>query len=100
MEAAYCNPTVGNCAVATGRVVYVERIDPDGDGDAHLVLLGNRGITAAGVSVIDVERGLRPQPLPALGTVVSAAGPVFRGSYGQRQIQATELNLPDREPAG
>jgi hypothetical protein len=43
------------------------------------------------LSVIDVERSLRPHPLPKVGDRVSAAGPVYRGSYGQRQIQATAV---------
>jgi hypothetical protein len=45
------------------------------------------------VAVIDVERELRPHPLPSPGMVVSAAGPVYEGSERQRQIQATELNV-------
>ena len=75
--------------------MYVERIDPDGDGDAHFVLLSPQGVTSPGISVIDVERDLRPHPLPGVGDLVSAAGPVYRGSYGQRQIQATELHTAD-----
>jgi hypothetical protein len=90
---AECYPGASNCESATGRIIYVERVDPDGDGDAHLVLVGRDGITAPGVSVIDVERSLRPHPLPGPGDLVTAAGPVYTGSYGQRQIQATELRF-------
>jgi hypothetical protein len=46
--------------------------------------------------VIDVERELRPRRLPRAGELVSAAGPVFGGSHGQRQIQATELHYQRR----
>jgi hypothetical protein len=53
-------------------------------------------VTAPGISVIDVSRGLRPDPLPRFGDLVSAAGPVYRGSYGQRQIEATEFHLSRR----
>jgi hypothetical protein len=49
-------------------------------------------VTARGISVIDVRRELRPRRLPRLGDLVSAAGPVFTGSYGQRQIEATEVH--------
>jgi len=42
--------------------------------------------------VIDVRRDLRPHPLPAPGDRVSAAGPVHRGSYGQRQIEAVVVH--------
>jgi hypothetical protein len=88
---ASCAAAAANCAAVTGRVLYVEAVDPDGDGDAHYVLAGGN-VTARGLSVIDVARDLRPRRLPRVGELVSAAGPVFTGSYGQRQIQATELH--------
>ena len=88
---AHCDAGLANCAVATGRVLYVEQVDADGDGDAHYVLAGGR-VTAPGISVIDVEKDLRPRRLPKPGELVSAAGPVYTGSYGQRQIEATELH--------
>ena len=91
VERAHCAAAAADCAAVTGRVLYVERVDPDGDGDAHYVLAGGN-VTARGVSVIDVGRHLRPRRLPRLGELVSAAGPVFTGSYGQRQIEATELH--------
>jgi hypothetical protein len=81
------------CRSATGRVTYVEAVDDDGDGDAHLVLVSSPGVTAPGISVIDVRRDLRPRPLPSIGDRVSAAGPVYRGSYGQRQIEAVVLHV-------
>ncbi len=55
------------------------------------MLLSDQSVTAPGLSVIDVERELRPHPLPEVGDRVSAAGPVYRGSFGQRQIQATDV---------
>jgi hypothetical protein len=91
VEPARCAAGAANCAAVTGRVLYVEAVDPDGDGDAHYVLAGGN-VTGPGVSVIDVERELRPRRLPRAGELVSAAGPVFEGSYGQRQIEATELH--------
>jgi hypothetical protein len=91
VERARCAATADNCAAVTGRVLFVERVDPDGDGDAHYVLAGGN-VTARGISVIDVRRELRPRRLPRLGELVSAAGPVFTGSYGQRQIEATEVH--------
>ncbi len=88
---ARCDPGAANCAAVTGRVVYVEAVDSDGDGDAHYVLAGG-DVTAPGVTVIDVGRDLRPRRLPRRGELVSAAGPVFTGSYGQRQIEAVEVH--------
>jgi hypothetical protein len=90
---ASCPQGASNCRTASGRVIYVERVDPDGDGDAHFVLASRDSITGPGISVIDVKRALRPSPLPGRGDRISAAGPVYRGSYGQRQIEATELHV-------
>ena len=92
---ARCPDGAANCASATGRVVYVEAVDPDGDGDAHFVLAGG-DVTGPGLSVIDVRRDLRPDPLPRAGDTVTAAGPVYRGSYGQRQIEAREVRVRRR----
>jgi hypothetical protein len=91
MRRARCPAGLAGCRVATGRVIYVEAVDPDGDGDAHYVLAGGN-ITGPGLSVIDVPRDLRPRRLPRPGDAVSAAGPVFTGSYGQRQIQAVVVH--------
>jgi hypothetical protein len=55
-------------------VLHVERVDPDGDGDAHLVLASPAGVTAPGLTVVDVTARLRPKPLPKRGDRVSAAG--------------------------
>ena len=92
LEPARCPAGAANCASATGRVVYVEKVDPDGDGDAHLVLAGGR-VTGPGLSVIDIAAALRPDPLPRVGDLVTASGPVYRGSHGQRQIEARELRV-------
>jgi hypothetical protein len=93
IEPATCPPEAANCRTASGRILYVERVDPDGDGDAHFILASRQSITAPGISVIDVKRSLRPSPLPGRGDRLSAAGPMYRGSYGQRQIEAVELNV-------
>jgi hypothetical protein len=88
-----CPPSAANCRSARGTIIYIEAVDPDGDGDAHFVLTSASNVTGGGLTVIDVEKALRPHPLPQVGDRVSAAGPVYRGSYGQRQIQATELHV-------
>ena len=93
LERARCPAELTNCKSASGRIIYVERVDPDGDGDAHFVLTSRQSITLRGISVIDVEKSLRPHPLPVEGDRVSAAGPVYRGSYGQSQIQAIEVHV-------
>jgi hypothetical protein len=91
-----CPPDLPVCRNAEGRIVYVERVDPDGDGDAHFVIADPQGITLPGLTAIDVRRGLRPRPLPGVGELISAAGPVQTGSYGQSQIHALELHVAGR----
>jgi hypothetical protein len=49
-------------------------------------------VTAPGVTIVDVGRRLRPRRLPRRGELVSAAGPVYTGSFGQRQIEAVEVH--------
>jgi hypothetical protein len=91
--AAQCPPGLAGCRTVSGRIVYVEAVDPDGDGDAHFVLADSDGVTGFGISVVDVRADLRPQPLPGVGDRISAAGPVATGSFGQRQIEAVDLQV-------
>jgi hypothetical protein len=95
---SHCPPDLGHCSSTQGRIVYVERVDPDGDGDAHFVIVDRRGITLPGLTAIDVREGLRPHPLPGPGDLISAAGPVQTGSYGQSQIHALELHVAEPWP--
>lgn len=93
---SHCPAEMHGCRTTEGRIVYVERVDPDGDGDAHFVILDPQGITLPGLTSIDVGRGLRPDPLPGAGALISAAGPVQTGSLGQSQIHALELHVASR----
>jgi len=93
---SHCPPDLSNCRSAKGPIVYVEQVDPDGDGDAHFVIADPQGITLPGLTVIDVREGLRPSPLPGPGDPISAAGPVQTGSYGQRQIHALDLHVAEK----
>ena len=90
---SHCPVGLPACRTTAGRIVYVERVDPDGDGDAHFVVVDPQGITLPGLTAIDVRKGLRPRPLPGPGDLISAAGPVQTGSYGQSQIHALELHV-------
>ena len=96
LERPGCPAAAANCRSAAGRILYVERVDADGDGDAHFVLASREGISGPGITVVDVRRSLRPRPLPGRGDRLAAAGPVYRGRFGQRQIEATELNVARR----
>jgi len=98
VEPSHCPAGHPACRETVGRIVYVERIDADGDGDAHFVIRDPQGITLRGLTAIDVRAGLRPHPLPRPGDLISAAGPVQTGSYGQHQIHALELHVGDSAP--
>ena len=93
LRPARCTGSARNCRAAIGRVVFVESVDPDGDGDLHVVLLDARSLSGPGVTVLDVSRALRPATDPSIGDLATGAGPVYRGSYGQRQIQVTEFRV-------
>ena len=90
-----CPDDVPGCRAVRGTVVYVERVDPDGDGDLHVVVDAG-SVTLAGMTAIDVSRDLRPRRDPRAGDRVSAAGPVQTGSYGQDQIHALEFRVRRR----
>ena len=89
----HCPHDAVNCKSARGSVIYVEAVDPDGDGDAHFVLASSDSVTGPGITVIDCEKSLRPHPLPRIGDRVAAAGPVYPGSHRQKQIQATVVRV-------
>jgi hypothetical protein len=93
VKTARCPAGVAECAETEGEILYVEAVDPDGDGDAHFVVLDGQSISLPGLTAIDVRKGLRADPLPGPGDLVSAAGPVQTGSFGQSQIHALEFNV-------
>ena len=88
LRAPRCREEVPDCARVSGRIVYVERVDPDGDGDLHVVVTDRNGVTLAGLTSIDVSKDLRPRRDPRVGERAAAMGPVQTGSYGQSQIHA------------
>lgn len=87
-----CPADAGNCRAAQGRIIALERVDPDGDGDLHVVVAAG-GITLPGLTAVDVPVDLRPRRDPRIGDRVSAAGPVQPGSYGQRQVHALRFRV-------
>jgi hypothetical protein len=93
VASSHCPAGLPSCRSTEGRIVYVERVDPDGDGDAHFVVIDSQSITLPDLTAIDVRKGPAPHPLPGPGDLVSAAGPVQTGSYGQSQIHALELHV-------
>jgi hypothetical protein len=92
VRTAHCQEGVPSCRAVRGTVVYVESVDPDGDGDLHVVLDAG-SVTLPGMTAVDVAPELRPRHDPRVGDRVSAAGPVQTGSYGQSQIHALEFRV-------
>ena len=88
LERPRCRSEVPDCRATSGRIVFVERVDPDGDGDLHVVVTDRRGVTLRGLTAIDVSKDLRPRRDPRVGERAAAMGPVQTGSYGQSQIHA------------
>lgn len=95
LRSSRCPRDLSGCRAVRGRVVLVESVDPDGDGDLHVVVTGG-GVTAPGVTSVDVAPALRPRRDPRIGDEVSAAGQVQRGSFGQSQIHAVDLHVRRR----
>ena len=60
------------------------------------MIASRESVSGPGISVIDVRRALRPSPLPEPGDWISATGPVYRGTYGQRQIEAVRIRVRRR----
>ncbi len=74
------------CARVVGRVVLRQHVDPDGDGDAHLIVI-------AGVRVVNLKlprAGADGAPgLPGLGSRVTAVGELVRGRWpGVTEVRA------------
>jgi hypothetical protein len=82
------------CVAVTARVLAIESVDPDGDGDLHVIAAGG-SVTGPGLTVFDVSAALRPAEDPHIGQRVTGAGPVYRGSFGQRQIEVREFRVED-----
>jgi len=91
-----CRDDVPDCASVRGRIVFVERVDPDGDGDLHVVIAHRGGVTLRGLTSVDVRPGLRPRRDPRIGDEAAAMGPVQRGSVGQSQVHALVFRVRRR----
>src|SRR3954454_6142386 len=89
---ATCPAGLSGCRSVRGVALFVQRVDPDGDGDLHVVVTGG-SVSAPGVTSIDVAKELRPARDPGIGDVVTAAGQVQPGSARQPQIHASVFRV-------
>jgi hypothetical protein len=76
------------CANVSGRVVWRQAEDPDGDGDRHLMLVVRRH-----VRLVKLSRYLTVPRLPRLGTTIRATGYIMRGSHGRDEVDAERLTM-------
>jgi hypothetical protein len=74
------------CAHVSGRVVWIQHHDPDGDGDRHLVIVGRLH-----ARIVKVQPSLRVSHLPGYGTRIDAVGYLYRGSSGHLEVIAARL---------
>jgi hypothetical protein len=91
-----CPERIAGCRRVRGRAIHVERVDPDGDGDMHVVIVSRQSVTAPGVTVIKVSREKRPDHIPSVGDAVAAAGPTEKGAHGENEIKAVALRVLPR----
>jgi hypothetical protein len=79
------------CATVKGRVLHVQRHDPDGDGDRHLVLLAGLHIV-----IVKIPRSVATPHLPGFGATVRATGVLSRGRAGLPVIDVARPPLGSR----
>jgi hypothetical protein len=74
------------CARVRGRVVWIERRDPDGDGDRHLIVVAHRR-----VYIVKVTRKRDVPLLPDIGHRIDAVGYNAMGAHGREELDALHI---------
>jgi hypothetical protein len=74
------------CSHVAGRVVWIERNDPDGDADRHLIVMSRLH-----PRIVKVSRELAVSHLPRIGTRVDAVGWRMTGGSGRNEVDAIRL---------
>jgi hypothetical protein len=74
------------CEHVSGRVVWIQRRDPDGDGDRHVLIAGHYRLR-----IVKLVWSLRVPGLPKVGTRVDAVGWLMRGGSGHDEINAQRI---------
>jgi hypothetical protein len=75
-----------DCGHVRGRVVWVQKRDPDGDGDRHLIV-----VERLHPRIVKVPHDAGPVKVPSLGTRVEAIGWLVQGASGHSEIQSLYL---------
>lgn len=88
MPALSCRPADWRpCQVVDGRIVYMQREDPDGDGDLHVLLLSRQSVSGPWLTMLKVPERLRTGMDPGIGRWVRALGQVFTAEHGEDSIR-------------
>jgi hypothetical protein len=78
------------CVRVAGRVVWIQKKDPDGDGDRHLIVMSRLR-----PHIIKLSRDLPPVRLPRIGSEVEAVGWVELGASGHAEVNALDYDAGD-----
>ena len=84
-----CRPTAPyveryvHCARVRGRVVWIQRQDPDGDGDRHLIV-----VSRLHPRIVKLDRALGVAHLPRVGAQVEAVGWLSVGGSGRPEVDS------------
>jgi hypothetical protein len=71
------------CVQLAGRVVWMQKHDPDGDGDRHLVV-----VSRLRPHIVKLDRAFPVHHLPGLGARVAVTGWIEVGAHGREEIRA------------
>jgi hypothetical protein len=69
------------CEHVSGRVVWVQKHDPDGDGDRHLLIIGRLH-----PRIVKLSAHLPLDRLPRIGAHVDAVGWLMTGASGRGEV--------------
>jgi hypothetical protein len=81
------------CRPVDGRIVYIQRVDSDGDGDLHLLLISRQSVSAPGFTMLKINARLREGMDPGIGRWVSAVGMEFDAEHGERSVDVIRWAL-------
>jgi hypothetical protein len=90
-DVANAGATKHTCAHIEGRIVWVQKHDPDGDGDRHFLVVVLRR-----VRIVKITKELGVTHLPSIGMRVDATGYLMLGGSGHTELDALEFTFRGR----
>lgn len=78
------------CGRVRGRVVWIQKHDPDGDGDRHLIV-----VERLRPRIVKLPHDSGDVKLPSLGAHVEAIGWLVVGASGHQEIQSLYMRYGD-----